>query len=142
MRSSPGPPETPRHSRLRGKLATVKYGGRELEQWEIEVTGGGRIFYLLDKDKRTVRIVQAGTGHPKVTELADVAAFGQRGRDQFPQSSSSAYGCNEHLHRPREAVGTRLGIAHDGIGVTQARNMRDALAMAAGRTGQIVSVRW
>jgi hypothetical protein len=68
MRTSPGPPETSRHSRLRGKLATAQYGGRELDQWEIEVTGGGRIFYLLDSDKRTVWIVKAGTGHPKVTD--------------------------------------------------------------------------
>jgi hypothetical protein len=68
MRSSPGGPETSRHSRLRGKLASAEYGGRELQQWEIEVTGAGRIFYLLDNDKHTVRIVKAGTGHPKVTD--------------------------------------------------------------------------
>jgi hypothetical protein len=59
---------TPRHSRLRGDLATAIYGGRELEQWEIEVTGAGRIFYPLDKDKHAVRITRAETGHPKVTE--------------------------------------------------------------------------
>ena len=68
MRSSPGRPETPRHSQLRGKLATAEYGGRTLEQWEIEVTGAGRIFYLLDKDKHTVRITKAQAGHPKATE--------------------------------------------------------------------------
>jgi hypothetical protein len=32
------------------------------------VTGGGRIFYLLDREKHTVRIEVAGTGHPKVTD--------------------------------------------------------------------------
>lgn len=68
MRTRPGPPETPRHSQLRGKLATGEYGGRTLDRWEIEVTGGGRIFYLLDRDKHTVRIEVAGTGHPKVTD--------------------------------------------------------------------------
>lgn len=68
MRTSPGTGETPRHSRLRGKLANGHYGGRELERWEIEVTGGGRIFYLLDKDKHTVWVEEAGTGHPKVTD--------------------------------------------------------------------------
>lgn len=68
MRTSPGPPETPRHSRLRGRLAVGEYGGRQLEQFEIEVTGAGRIFYLLDKDKHTVRIVRAAPGHPKSTE--------------------------------------------------------------------------
>jgi hypothetical protein len=39
-----------------------------LDQWEIEVTGAGRIFYLLDRDKHTVRITRATTGHPKATE--------------------------------------------------------------------------
>lgn len=68
MRTSPGAPETPRHSRLRGKLATGEYGGRALERWEIEVTGGGRIFYLLDKDKHVVRLERAGPGHPKITD--------------------------------------------------------------------------
>jgi hypothetical protein len=68
MRTEPGPPETPRHSQLRGKLATGEYGGRPLDRWEIEVTGGGRIFYLLDRAKHTVRIEVAGTGHPKVTD--------------------------------------------------------------------------
>lgn len=68
MRTSPGPPETPRHSRLRGKLASGEYGGRTLERWEIEVTGGGRVFYLLDRGKHTVWIEEAGTGHPKATE--------------------------------------------------------------------------
>lgn len=68
MLRAPGPPETPRHSRLRGRLAAAEFGGRMLEQWEIEVTGGGRIFYLLDRDKHTVRITKAGPGHPKATD--------------------------------------------------------------------------
>ena len=68
MLKSPGPPETPRHSRLRGAFATGEYGGRVLDQWEIEVTGAGRIFYLLDRDKHTVRVTKATPGHPKATE--------------------------------------------------------------------------
>jgi hypothetical protein len=39
-----------------------------LDRWEIEVTGGGRIFYLLDRDKHTVRVEVAGTGHSKVAD--------------------------------------------------------------------------
>ncbi|WP_242002169.1 hypothetical protein [Kribbella steppae] len=39
-----------------------------LDQWQYEVTGGGRIWYLVDPDKRTVWISYAGTGHPKVTD--------------------------------------------------------------------------
>lgn len=68
MRTRPGPPETPRHTRLRGKLGTGEYGGRSLERREIEVTGGGRIFYLLYREKHTVRVEVAGTGHPQVTD--------------------------------------------------------------------------
>ena len=68
MRSNPRPPEDRRHTRLRGTLATRKFGSRELEQWEIEVTGGGRIFYLVDDDRHTVWVVLASTGHPKATE--------------------------------------------------------------------------
>jgi len=68
MRSTPRPPEDRRHTRLRGDLATRSFEGRELEQWEIEVTGAGRIFYLVDDDKHTVWVVHAGAGHPKVTD--------------------------------------------------------------------------
>jgi hypothetical protein len=68
MRTAPGERETARHSRLRGELATGQYGGRVLERWEIEVTGAGRIFYLLDRDKRTVWIDRAAAGHPKATD--------------------------------------------------------------------------
>lgn len=68
MRSTPRPPEDTRHSRLRGGLATRTYDGRELEQWEIEVTGSGRIFYLIDHTKHTVWVIHAGAGHPKQTE--------------------------------------------------------------------------
>ncbi|MGW6196243.1 hypothetical protein ACWF0M_08850 [Kribbella sp. NPDC055110] len=39
-----------------------------LEQWQYEVTGGGRIWYLVDVDQRTVWITYAGTGHPKATD--------------------------------------------------------------------------
>ena len=53
---------------LRGKLATGEYAGRSLDRWEIEVTGGGRIFYLLDREKHTVRVEVAGTGHPAITD--------------------------------------------------------------------------
>jgi hypothetical protein len=68
MRSDPRPPEDMRHHRLRGELALRKYGTRELEQWQIEVTGSGRIWYLIDDDRRTVWLTQAATGHPKATD--------------------------------------------------------------------------
>jgi hypothetical protein len=68
MRTNPRPPQDGRHHRLRHDLATRKFGGQELEQWQIEVTGGGRVWYLVDDEARTVWLVHAGTGHPKATE--------------------------------------------------------------------------
>jgi hypothetical protein len=44
-----------------------KIGGQELEQWQVEVTGGGRIWYCLDEENHKVWIVLAGTGHPRLT---------------------------------------------------------------------------
>lgn len=71
MRRSPGPgPGRPndRHHQLKFDLATGTRSGRELPQWQIEVTGAGRIWYLLDEDRRTVWVVYASTGRPKSTE--------------------------------------------------------------------------
>jgi hypothetical protein len=71
MRTDPGPGSgkpTPRHSQLKGGLATGCHGARNLPQWQLEVTSGGRIWYLLDEDKRTVWVKAASTGHPKETE--------------------------------------------------------------------------
>ncbi|MFJ3232454.1 hypothetical protein [Streptomyces sp. NPDC086787] len=46
MRTAPRPAtETPRHHRLKGGLAHGTHRGRTCEQWQIEVTGGGRIWY-------------------------------------------------------------------------------------------------
>jgi hypothetical protein len=68
MRSEPRPLEDSRHMRLRGSLSTRTFDGRDLEQWQIEVTGGARIWYLVDDDKHTVWVVHAAAGHPKATE--------------------------------------------------------------------------
>lgn len=71
MRTDPGPgpgKPTPRHHQLKGTLATGTHCGRELPMWQIEVTGGGRLRYLLDEDNHTVCLQAAGTGHPKDTE--------------------------------------------------------------------------
>lgn len=51
-----------------GSLATRAFDGRTLEQWEIEVTHGIRIFYLVDDTKHVVWIMVASTRHPKATE--------------------------------------------------------------------------
>jgi hypothetical protein len=69
MRRNPLPyAESPRHSRLHGPLATGTVDAELLDHWQIEVTGAGRIWYLVDKDKATVWVDYAGPGHPKATE--------------------------------------------------------------------------
>lgn len=69
IESTPCPaPATPRHHQLKGTLATGAHGGRVLPQWQYEVTGGGRIWYLVDHDTRICWIKVAGTGHPKITD--------------------------------------------------------------------------
>lgn len=57
-----------RHSQLRGSLATGTLDGRQYDRWQIEVTGGARVWYLIDDERRTVWLVHAGAGHPKATE--------------------------------------------------------------------------
>ncbi|WP_232283775.1 hypothetical protein [Saccharomonospora cyanea] len=71
LRHSPGelaglPPL--RHHRLKYDLATGRHARRELPQWQIEVTGGGRVRCLLDEENHTGWLRYAGTGHPKLTE--------------------------------------------------------------------------
>jgi hypothetical protein len=69
IRATPRPiPSTERHHRLRGSLSTVGRREANLEQWQFEVTGCGRIWYLIEETTRTVWITYAGTGHPKKTD--------------------------------------------------------------------------
>ena len=69
MRRNPAPPvQSPRHHRLRHTLATQPVGGRLLDRWQIEVTGGGRVWYLVDTAKTTIWIDLASPGHPKATD--------------------------------------------------------------------------
>ncbi|MBF6130475.1 hypothetical protein [Nocardia brasiliensis] len=65
----PAAPENPtRQHRLRDRFATRVIGGKVLEQWQYEVTAGGRIWYCPDPDVRIVWVVLAGAGHPKQTD--------------------------------------------------------------------------
>ncbi|MFI0941334.1 hypothetical protein [Streptomyces sp. NPDC021020] len=69
MRTGPAPVvPTPRHHRLKGDLAIGTRNGKTYPQWQIEVTGGGRVWYLFDENAATCWLVHAGTGHPKRTE--------------------------------------------------------------------------
>ncbi len=70
MRHDPGPgpgKPTGRHHQLKGGLAIGNHGGRPLPRWQIEVTGGDRVWYLLDTEAHTVWVDYAGP-HPKVTD--------------------------------------------------------------------------
>jgi hypothetical protein len=60
-------PASGHHHRLKHDLAWGSHNGQRLEQWQYEVTGGGRVWYLVNHDTRTVWLVHAGTGHPKLT---------------------------------------------------------------------------
>jgi hypothetical protein len=68
MRVNPRPREDDSHYQLRGGLATKSFGRRNLERWQIKVSGSGRIWYLPDDEKHTVWIVLASVAHPKETE--------------------------------------------------------------------------
>lgn len=69
VQPGPGPGKpTARHHPLRYDLSTNEFKGQRLQQWQIEVTGGGRIWYLCDAERQTVWVKYAGVGHPKSTE--------------------------------------------------------------------------
>ncbi|MBQ1092173.1 hypothetical protein [Streptomyces sp. B93] len=57
-----------RQHQLRGRHATREWKGSELEQWEYEITSGGRVRYLVSPDTSTVILVYASPRHPKDTE--------------------------------------------------------------------------
>lgn len=59
---------TSRQHRLKGSLGSRSVNGQNMEQWQYEVTGGGRLWYCVDDAKRTVWLMAATPGHPKATE--------------------------------------------------------------------------
>jgi hypothetical protein len=71
MRHNPGccnQPPNSRHSRMKREYATGMHGGRTLPQWQLEVTGAGRVWYLYDDEAKTCWVKDACRGHPKATE--------------------------------------------------------------------------
>lgn len=56
------PAPAPRQARTR------EWKGSEVEQWEYEITSGGRVRYLVSPDTSTVILVYASPRHPKDTE--------------------------------------------------------------------------
>lgn len=53
---------------LKGALATKLVDGKPLPVWQYELTGGARVWYLIDTDQHTVWVQHAGTGHPIATD--------------------------------------------------------------------------
>ena len=53
---------------LKGSLGTRLVNGQTLEQWQYEVTSGGRLWYCIDDKHNTVWLTDATPGHPKATE--------------------------------------------------------------------------
>jgi hypothetical protein len=69
IRADPCPTTpSPRHHRLRHDRGWGSHDGKTLEQWQYEVTSGGRIWYLVDPDRDIAWVTYAGTGHPKATD--------------------------------------------------------------------------
>lgn len=57
-----------RHMPLKGALAAKLVDGQPLPVWQYVLTGGARVWYLIDTDQHTVWVQHAGTGHPKATD--------------------------------------------------------------------------
>ena len=53
---------------LKGSLGARSVNGEALEQWQYEVTAGGRIWYCTDRNRRIVWLTDVHVGHPKATE--------------------------------------------------------------------------
>lgn len=69
IRADPRSRSSPEHHhRLKASLGAATWKGESLERWQYEVTGAGRIWYVIDDAQRTAWIIYAGTGHPKATD--------------------------------------------------------------------------
>ncbi|MGD9792182.1 MAG: hypothetical protein AB7V43_01770 [Acidimicrobiia bacterium] len=53
---------------LKGSLGQRSVNGIDMEQWQYEVTSGGRLWYCIDDAAMTVWLTDAHVGHPKATE--------------------------------------------------------------------------
>jgi len=59
---------TDRQHPLKGSLGSRIVNRESLDQWQYEVTGGGRLWYCIDDPRRTVWLTDAMVGHPKASE--------------------------------------------------------------------------
>ena len=58
---------------LQGPLGSRMHDGRQLPQWQRDVSFSARVWYVIDEERREVHITLAKTGHPGSTD-------GKRGR--------------------------------------------------------------
>jgi hypothetical protein len=65
--SNPRGRDTRQHP-LKGSLGRRMIDRVELEQWQFEVTSGGRLWCCIDDDRRIVWMTDCSPGHPKMTE--------------------------------------------------------------------------
>jgi hypothetical protein len=49
-------------------LASKAHDGKVLEQWQYEITGAGRVWFLIDEANRRVLLVEVTLGHPSKTD--------------------------------------------------------------------------
>lgn len=57
-----------RQGPLRGDLGRVSINGTTLEQWQYEISGGGRVWYAVQDSDRMVWITKASARHPNETK--------------------------------------------------------------------------
>lgn len=57
-----------RQHRLKGTLGATRVNGSACEQWQYEVTAGGRVWYAIDDAAFVLWITYAGTAHPRQTD--------------------------------------------------------------------------
>ena len=62
------PPAYPKATSAEGLTRATVGDGTEMQQWQYEVTAGGRIWYCIDDANRTVWMTAVHVGHPKATE--------------------------------------------------------------------------
>ena len=67
MRNAPDT-RTATQKPLAGPLANRTYRGRDLPQWQIDVSSAGRVWYVIDTTSHTVWVTLAKTGHPAATD--------------------------------------------------------------------------
>lgn len=67
MRTAPDT-RTTTQKPLAGPLATRTHKGRDLPQWQLDVSSAGRVWYVIDTTTHTVWVTLATTGHPGATD--------------------------------------------------------------------------